>query len=169
MPHARVASGLLAGALISTFLAPAARCLPASARVGEATGALEDDVDAGLFPRDLAGSRSALIFTVSPLMTRLLSLTSTVAREAAVHRVVLEQVPEGLGVGEIVDECQVEGLWAQSECANETATDATKTINANSYFCHRNCLSFGAIARTGRRPYSMGKGLGRRGQGSFAL
>ena len=46
-------SGFLAGAVITTFFAPAVRCFAASSRFGEEAGGLEHDVDAERFPGQL--------------------------------------------------------------------------------------------------------------------
>ena len=57
-PSATVTSGSLAGAEMITFLAPAARCLAASSRLGEEAGRLDHHVDAELAPGQ--GRRIAL-------------------------------------------------------------------------------------------------------------
>ena len=46
-------SGPLAGAVMTTFFAPAARCFAAASRFGEQPGRLEHDVDAEVLPRQL--------------------------------------------------------------------------------------------------------------------
>ena len=48
-------SSFLAGALMMTFLAPALMWAPAFVGVGEDAGALEDDVDAQVAPRQVGG------------------------------------------------------------------------------------------------------------------
>ena len=53
-----VMSSPLAGAEITTFLAPACEMLGGAVAVGEAAGGLEHDVDAEVLPRSFAGSRS---------------------------------------------------------------------------------------------------------------
>ena len=46
-------SGPLAGAVMITFFAPAARCLAAPSRLVKMPGRLEHDVDAEVLPRQL--------------------------------------------------------------------------------------------------------------------
>ena len=60
MPMTTVRSSPLAGAEMTTFLAPALRCFPAESASVKMPGGLDDDVDAEVAPRAAsAGSFSA--------------------------------------------------------------------------------------------------------------
>ena len=58
------------------------------------------------------------------------------AGEPAVHRVVLEQVPERGDVGEVVDEDEIERARRIGETADEAATDATEAIDTYANLGH---------------------------------
>jgi hypothetical protein len=58
------------------------------------------------------------------------------AGEPAVHRVVLEQVPERRDVGEVVDEDEIERARGIRETADEAATDAPEAIDTYANLGH---------------------------------
>ena len=105
--------------------------------VGEEARALEHDVDALRLPRQLLRilERADRDFLAAD-DERLFGMAHGRGREAAVNRVVLEQVRERFRVGEIVDADHLESVdLALMESAEHAATDATEAIDAD-FRCH---------------------------------
>ena len=128
-------SGSVAGAEMITFLAPAARCLAASSRLVKRP---VDSITTSQ-PRSpqgrSAGSRSERTLISLPSTVIEPSPASTVAREAAEDRVVLEQVGERLGVGQVVDGDEVEVGPGLVRCPEEVAPDPAEAVDAD-LRCH---------------------------------
>ena len=110
--------------------------------VGEEAGRLDDQVDTQLRPRQIGGialgenldrpsgadGLTAVLQRVDdePVLDDL-----DLAAELAVHRVVLEQVREGLGVGEVVDRHDFDRRVVFHGTEHQT-TDAPETVDADS-------------------------------------
>ena len=130
-PRATVTSGSLAGAEMMTFLAPASRCLAASAR------AVKKPVDSitTSTPRSpqgsAAGSRSESTFSGVPPTEIVSPLELDLGREAAEDRVVLEQVGERARVGEVVDGDELDVRSRRVRGAEDVAPDASETVDAD--------------------------------------
>ena len=95
-PRTTVMSGPFAGAVMTTFFAPAARCLAASSRLVKSPVDSKTTSTPRSFQGSCAGSRidSTLNSSPSTAMASLLGLDVRV--QVAEHRVVLEQVRERL-------------------------------------------------------------------------
>src|SRR6185503_13857599 len=99
-------------------------------------GRLDDDVGPELLPRDLARVLlGADLHLVAGDDERVLPRLHLV-REPTVHRVVAKQVSQGLGVGEVVDEDQIERLLVRHQRADKTAADATEPVDTDAYLRH---------------------------------
>ena len=133
-PMTSVMSGSVAGAEISTFFAPASRCCCCSLARSEEPGGLDDDVDAELVP----GQR--LRIALAEHAERRAVDADRVAvdldsREAAVRRVVVEQVREDVRRREVVDRDDVELAPALEVRANEVAPDPAEAVDPDLQ-CH---------------------------------
>jgi hypothetical protein len=115
---------------------PAAEVLASRIAVDEQAGRLDDDVGPELLPGDLArvllGDDLHLVAGDDQRALARLDL----AREAAVHRVVAEEVSQGLGVGQVIDEDQIERLLVRHQRADEPAADATEPVDTDAYLRH---------------------------------
>ena len=96
-PRTTVTSGLLAGAVMMTFLAPAVEVLGGAVAVGEEAGRLEHDVDAEVLPRQLRRVLQREHLELVAVDRDAVALGRDVGLEVAENRVVLEQVRERLG------------------------------------------------------------------------
>ena len=124
----------LAGAVITTFLAPAVMCLPSARAVEKDTGTFDDDVDAHFLPRqlqrvslrdnldDVAIDRDGLV--VDNLNFRL---------ERTQDRIVLEQVRSRLGAAGLVDADDLERAIRSAglPASDKVTADTTKAIDGN--------------------------------------
>ena len=96
-------SGSFAGAVITTFFAPACRCLD------EVSLSRKIPVDSTTMSTPISphGSAAGILHGADPDLAAVdedrLALGRDLGVERAVHRVVLEQVRERLGVGEVID------------------------------------------------------------------
>ena len=122
-----------AGAEIRTFFAPPARCLAASSRL------VKKPVDsittsAPRSPHGSApGSRSARTLISSPSIAMPPSVTSTVPLYGPEHRVVLEEVGERLGIGQVVDGDPVDVGARRLRGADDVAADTAEAVDADAY------------------------------------
>jgi hypothetical protein len=98
-----VSSSPLVGAERSTRLAPASRCLPQPAASVKRPVHSSTTSTPRAFHGSFAGSFSANTAISSPATLRSLLGDPHVGVEAAVNRVVAQEVGEGLGVREVVD------------------------------------------------------------------
>ena len=114
-----------------TFLAPAVDVLARVVGLGEATGRLDDDVDAELAPRQVRGV--ALFEDLDRLAVDddRVAVERDVGVETARDRVVLEQVRERLVVGEVVDRDDLEVAALGEGGAEEVATDPAEAVDAD--------------------------------------
>ena len=132
MPKATVMSGLVAGAEMSTRGAPAARWVSAFSR------AVNRPVHSMTRSTLLAawGSSAGFLMAVTwislPFTTMPVAVCLHLGVEHAVDGVVLEEVGQGLGVGEVVDGDELEVLLAPLDgSAKDAATDPPETIDSN--------------------------------------
>ena len=100
-------------------------------RLGEATGGLDHDVDTELAPGEVRGV--ALLEHADGLAVDddLLAVEFDGGVEAAGDGVVLEQVSEGLVIGEVVDRDDLEVTPLRQCCAEEVAADAAEPVDPN--------------------------------------
>ena len=101
-------SGPFAGAVMITFLAPAARCFAAPSRLGEEPRRFEDDVHAEVLPRELRGILHRQHLERVAVDGDAVAAGLDVGVEVAEHGVVLEQVRQGGGIGQVVDRDEVD-------------------------------------------------------------
>ena len=124
-------SSPLAGALMMTFWAPASMCALAFVGVGEDAGALEDDVDAEVAPRQ---GRRVLLgqdLDLAPVDDDRAVAGLDLAVVGAVRRVVLEQQGVHLGVDEVVDRHDLDVRGALDERLERLAADAAEAVDAD--------------------------------------
>ena len=121
-------SGLFAGAVMTTFFAPAARCLAASSRLVNSPVDSNTTSTPRSFHGSCAGSRSDSTLNSSPSTAMLSSLASTLRVQVAEHRVVLQQVRERVRAGQIVDGDEVDVLVAERR-PHDVAADAAETVD----------------------------------------
>ena len=100
--------------------------------VGEAAGGLDDDLRSDRVP----GQGSGIFFFKNlddfAVDGNTVGAGGDFVGQVAEDRVVLEQVSQSLGIGEIVDGDEVEVLVGERGAKN-VASDASKSINANFY------------------------------------
>src|SRR5207245_1191602 len=172
-PITIVMSSPLAGAEMTTFFAPAARCLSASGR-SEPAGTLEHEVHAQRLPRELLGLLDRRHFDRLAVDDQRIALRLDGAREPAVDGIVLQEMRERLGVGDVVHRHELERLLLHEHRGPEhVAPDATEPVDPDTH-CHgsplgevrhdgpaeghgRNRAGPGLVQRAGR--------LGQRGAG----
>ena len=129
-----VASGFFAGALIRTFFAPPAKWSSAFSRL------VKNPVDSRTTstPRSFHGSlRRVALFQDPDLLTAdddVLGVVADLAVEFPMDGVPLEQMREGMGVGEIVDRADLRDLVLRHG-AQDVAPDAAEAVDAE--VCHR--------------------------------
>ena len=107
---------------------------------GVEAGALENDVDVEVAPRQVVGV--GLLVDLDLLAVNgdgiLASNDLVIASVVALRGVVLQQVSEHIGRGEVVDSDDLGALMTEHLTESQT-TDATEAVNSNLY-CH--CVSF---------------------------
>ena len=131
-------SSPLAGALMMTFLAPAAICARLL-RLGEQAGRLDHDVCADAAPRNRA--RVALGEDLQPVAVddQITAVDGHGAVEATVVGVVAEEMRVGGRVDEVVDRHDVELVAVALEHRLEhLPADAAESVDADLYLCHVN-------------------------------
>ena len=98
--------------------------------VGEASGALQDQLDAELLPGKLLGFFDRRDLDLLTVDFERIALCVDRPRKAAVHRVVLEQVRQRLGVGDVVDADKLDlGLFRHRGGAQHVAPDAPEPVD----------------------------------------
>ena len=127
-PSTIVMSGPLAGAVMTTFLAPAVEVLGGVVAVGEEAGRLEHDVDAEILPRQLRriAQRQHLELVAVDRDAVALRLDSRV--QVAEHRVVLQQVRERVRARQVVDRDEVDILVAERR-PHDVAADPAEPVD----------------------------------------
>ena len=150
-PMTMVMSSPLAGAEMMTFLAPPSMCAARLVGVGEEAGRLDDDVDAEVAPRQVRrgrARRATLMSLPSTTMARPLASTDSPSRPRI--DVVLEQVGQRRGVGEVVDADDLD-VGALSHCGpEEVAADAAESVDAHADG-HRDALPSSCTPSTAGR------------------
>ena len=100
--------------------------------VGEVAGRLDDDVDAELAPRELRGVALRQHLDLFAVDGDRALTEADLAGEGAEHGVVLQQVSQRLGVGEVVDRDDLDVAAVRSrDGAVEVAPDAAETVDAD--------------------------------------
>ena len=123
-------SGFLAGARDDDLLRARLEVLGRGGALGEAAGGLDDDVGAELLPGQLRGVGLAGHADAPAVDDQRVVLDLDRAREDAVHGVVLEQMAQRPGVGEVVDRHELEvGALPQGRADDEPA-DAAEAVDA---------------------------------------
>jgi hypothetical protein len=128
--------GVLGRGADQHLLGAAGEVLARAGLVDELAGALEHDVDAVLLPRDLGRVLDGRDDHLVAVDDERVVLDRHGAGELAVHRVVLEQVPERLDVGEVVDEDEIEAVGCVRQAADEAAPDASEAVDAYANLGH---------------------------------
>src|SRR5881628_146218 len=100
-------------------------------RVAEDAGRLDDDVDPEVPPRERGRVLLRADANLAPVDEDGFALRLHVGGEAAVNGVVLEEVREGFGVGQVVDADDLDVLRVERR-AEEDAPDATEPVDADS-------------------------------------
>ena len=114
------------------LLGAALEVQPGALGVGEAARRLDDHVGAEVAPGQVGGVPLGEHLEAVPVDHEFVALGRHVAGEDAVHGVVLEEVRERLGVGEVVDRDDVEvGAAALEDGAEHEAADAAEPVDAN--------------------------------------
>src|SRR4051794_19928373 len=157
-PSTMVRSSPLAGSLITAFWAPASRCFAAGqggrvpplggradppfraprlevlgrlVAVREQPRRLDDDLGTELLPREAGritfGQHLELVAVDRDAVGR----RADFALVGTQHGVVLEQVREGRGVGDVVDRHEVEVCSALLRCSEEVAADPAESVDAD--------------------------------------
>jgi hypothetical protein len=104
--------------------------------VGEEPRALEHDVDAQVLPGQLGRVPLAEYADGLPVYDESLVPRRDVARQGPVHRVVLEEMGECLGIGEVVDGHELKPAAVLERGPQDVTTDAPKTVDTD-LDCHR--------------------------------
>ena len=138
-PMTMVMSSFLAGAEMTTFLAPASRCALALVAVGEEAGGLHDHVHAQLAPGEVGrlafGEHlDRMAVGDEPVLGHF-----HVLEGAAVDGVVLQQVGHRRDVAEVVDGNDLD-VGVVHHGAERQASYAAESVNAN-FGCHAYPLS----------------------------
>ena len=123
-------SGFFAGAVITTFFAPAVEVLGGAVAVGEDAGRLEHDVDAERLPRQLRRILQREHLELVAVDGDAIARGRDVGLEIAQDRVVLEQVRERFGVGEVVDGDDVDRVVVHRR-AHDVAADAAEPVDTD--------------------------------------
>src|SRR5216117_2372215 len=130
-PSTTVTSGSLAGAVMMTFLAPAPMCARGGG-VPEDAGGLHDHVHAELLPRQRRRVLDRAHPDLAPVDEDGLALGGDVGLEVAVDGIVLQEVRQGLGIGEVVDADHLDLAVRLERGAEEDAPDAAESVDADS-------------------------------------
>ena len=142
-------SGPFAGAVMTTFLAPAVTCLAASSRLVKSPVDSKTTSTPRSFHGSCAGSRSDSTLNSSPSTADAVASGLDARLQVAEHRVVLEQVGERLGAGQIVDRDEVDVLVAERR-PHDVAADSTESVDADPD-SHRSSSSCRTSSRIRRR------------------
>ena len=137
-PSTTVMSGFFAGAVMTTFFAPAAMCFAASSRLVKMPGGLEHDVDAERLPRQLRRILDREHLELVAVDGDAVAARGDVGLQVAEDRVVLEQVRQRLGVGQVVDGDDVDPAVAHGG-AHDVAADAAEPVDPD-FDGHRKVL-----------------------------
>ena len=124
-------SGSVAGAETMTLLGAALLdVLDDVGPLGELAGGLDDDVDTEVLPGQLAGVLVGQDLDRPAVDDDRVVGRLNLALEAAEDGVVLEQVGQGLGVGDVVDRHELE-LGVARGGPEHVAADASETVDAD--------------------------------------
>ena len=137
-------SGPFAGAVMMTFFAPAARCFAASSRLVKMPVDSKTTSTPSAFHGSSAGSFTDSTLNASPSTVMRAVAGRDVGLEVAEHRVVLQQVRERVGVGEIVDRDEVDVVVAERG-PHDVASDSPETVDADLDGHRRSFCACGAM------------------------
>ena len=103
------------------------------AAFGEETGGLEDYVNAQVLPGEVLGVTLSEDLDFLAVNNQCAFLDLNLCVEATHDRVVLEQVCQGLNIGEVVDCDDLEADALGLSCAEEGAADAAEAVDCYAY------------------------------------
>jgi hypothetical protein len=129
------------------LLGPGVEVLGGLVALGEEPAALEDQLHAEVFPGELGRVALREHADLLPVDGEAVLVGLHVAREGAVHGVVLEEVGERPRVGDVVHRDELERALVEAG-AEHVPADAAEAIDADADGCH------------GSRPPSRGSGAG---------
>ena len=101
--------------------------------VGEETGGLEDHINTQVLPGEVLGVALGEDLDFLAANNQCAFLDLNLFAEATHDRVVLEQVCQGLNVGEVVDSDDLEADAFLLSCAEEGAADAAEAVDCYAY------------------------------------
>ena len=123
-------SGFFAGAVMTTFFAPAARCLAASSRLVNSPVDSKTTSTPRSFHGSCAGSRSDSTLNSSPSTAMPSPLASTFACRLPSTESYFSRCASVCGVGQIVDRDEIDVLVAERR-AHDVAADAPESVDAD--------------------------------------
>ena len=129
-PRTTVMSGPLAGAVMTTFLAPAVRCLAASSRLVKSPVDSNTTSTPRSFQGSCAGSRIDSTLNSSPSTEMPSPCASTFACRLPSTESYFSRCASVCGVGEIVDRHEIDVLVAERR-AHDVAADAAESVDAD--------------------------------------
>jgi hypothetical protein len=105
--------------------------------LGEEAGRLDHDVDTQIAPRQVAGLAIGQHLELLAVHADDSVAGVYVIRQLAHHRVVLEQVGESLGVGQVVDGDNLDVLVERVDRSPEVAANSAESVHsdAHSHVC----------------------------------
>ena len=106
------------------------KVLACSFPIGKPSGRLKDDLDVQLFPRQLLRILHRQHFDRLSVDQDLIVFCFDAPLEGAVHRVVLQQIGQCLGVGQIIDGDELQLRIAEGS-AQDVAPDPSESIDAD--------------------------------------
>ena len=131
----------MAGAEMTTFFAPASRCLAAPSRLVKMPVDSTHDVDAEVLPRQLGGVAHGEPLEALAVDHDLVVVRGDRVRQTAQDRVVLEKVGQCRVVGDVVDrddlDVGVALLLLRVNRPPEVAPDPAESVNA---YTHRHAV-----------------------------
>jgi hypothetical protein len=101
--------------------------------VGEEPGGLDDDLGSQFLPRELRGVLLAQDLNRLAVEADLVARVLDLAGERAESRVVLRQMGEGRGVGDVVDRDEVDVEAALPGGPEQVAPDAAEAVDTDRY------------------------------------
>ncbi len=123
--------GLLGGGGDDDLLRAGGQVLGGAVAVGELARALEDHVDAQVLPGQGAGILAGEHLELVAVDRDAVGAAGDRGAQVAEHRVVLQQVRQRLGVGEVVDTHEIDVAVGQGR-AHDVAPDSTEPVDAYS-------------------------------------
>jgi len=123
------------GADWMTFLAPATRCFSQLAGLGrqEESGAIDDHIGADFIPLQFGRILHRAEANLPAIDDQIITIDGDLALEIPMNRVEPEHVGQVFGIEKVVDADDLNPgeLGFLRDCAENHASDTSKTINAN--------------------------------------